>query len=148
MSSPFSRVLPSRPDLAQQGKQAKELLERFTEGHAESRARVRAVLPDKRQITLADAQFVIAREYGFVDWAALKRHIEAQVEEKRSPIELAHHAFQRRDAAAVRRLLTSHAQLRAHLDEPVFSFDSPAIVAFANDDAMVEVLLEFGADPN
>ena len=37
MSSPFSRTLPARPDLAQQGKQAKELLERFAEGDAESR---------------------------------------------------------------------------------------------------------------
>lgn len=148
MSSPFSRTLTSRPDFAQQGKQAKELLVRYTEGDVESRARVRAILPDKRLITLADAQFVIAREYGFVDWSALKRHIESLAAATRPVEELAHHAFDRRDAGAVRTLLAGHAGLRARLDEPLFSFNSPAIVAFANDLAMVDVLLEFGADPN
>jgi ankyrin repeat protein len=148
MSSPFSRVLPSRPDLAQQRQQAKELLKRFAAGDAESRARIRAALPDKRQITLADAQFVLAREYGFVDWAALKRHIESLVQATPSPDELARRAFARHDASAVRRLLAGHAALRARINEPVFAFDSPAIVAFADDLAMVDVLLEFGADPN
>jgi ankyrin repeat protein len=148
MSSPFSRVLPSRPDLAQQSKQAKELLQRFTEGETEARARVRAALPDKRQIALADAQFVIAREYGFVNWAALKRHIESVTATSRPPEELAHQAFQRRDAGAVRRLLASHPTLRARLNEPVFSFNSPPLVAFADDLPMVDVLLEYGADPN
>ena len=148
MSSPFSRTLPSRPDLAQQGKQAKELLELFTAGDTEARARVRATLPDKPHIALADAQFVLAREYGFVNWVALKRHIESVVDSTRSPVELAHDAFSRRDASAVRRLLASHPELRARLDEPVFAFDSPAIVAFADDLALVDVLLEFGADPN
>jgi ankyrin repeat protein len=149
MSSQFSRVLPPRPDLAQQRTQAKELLERFAEADVESVARVRAALPDKRQIALADAQFVVAREYGFVSWAELKRHIESLVgETARSPWELAHEAFQRRDARAVRKLLSSHAELRAGINEPAFSFDSPAIVAFANDLPMVDVLLEFGADPN
>ena len=151
MSSPFSRILPSRPDLAQQGKQAKELLEHFSAGDAESRARVRAVLPDKQQVTLADAQFVLAREYGFVNWAALKQHIESLKFVTRSFEELARHAhqaFQQRDASAVRGLLATHAELRARINDPVFSFDSPAIVAFADDPAMIDVLLEFGADPN
>jgi ankyrin repeat protein len=148
MSSPFSRTLPPRPDLAQQSKQAKELLDRFVEGETEARARVRAALPDKKQIALADAQFVIAREYGFVNWAALKRHIESVAEPKRSPVEQIHDAFGRRDAGALRKVLASHAELRARINDPLFAFDSPAIVAFANDAEMVEVLLEFGADPN
>ena len=65
MSSPFARPLPSLADLAQQKKQAKELLQSFKSGNAEARARVRAVLPDKQKIALADAQLVLAREYGF-----------------------------------------------------------------------------------
>src|SRR3954469_24690728 len=130
MSSPFSRTLPSRPDLAQQSKQAKELHERFTEGDAEARARVRALLPDKSQIALADAQFVLAREYGFVNWAALKRHIAAVGETVRSPMELVHEAFARRDAGLLRRALAGSPELRARIDDPVMSFDSPAIVAF------------------
>jgi ankyrin repeat protein len=57
-------------------------------------------------------------------------------------------AFERRDAEAVRRFLEQNPELRARINEPVFGFNSPAIVAFANDAAMVDVLLEFGADPN
>ena len=85
MSSPFGRSLPSRPDLSQQKKLAKELLESFASGNAEALARVRSELPDKRKIALADAQFVLAREYGFENWAALKQYIESRVDDKRSP---------------------------------------------------------------
>lgn len=148
MSSPFSRLLPSRPDLEQQKQQAKELLERFAAGDIESRARVRASLPDKRQVTLADAQFVLAREYGFGNWVALKRHIEAVADVRRSPEALAHDAFRRSDVRAVRDLLARHPEFRARLNEPVFAFNAPAIVAFADNLAMVDLLLEFGADPN
>jgi ankyrin repeat protein len=148
MSSPFARSLPSRADLAQQKKQAKELLRSFRSGDAESRARVRAVLPDKQKFALADAQFVLAREYGFSNWAALKHHIESSAESTTSPEERMHDAFRRRDANAVRSLFQKHAELRKRINEPLFSFDSPAIVAFADDPSMVDVLLDFGADPN
>ena len=148
MSSPFARSLPARADLAQQKKQAKELLQCFTSGDAEARARVRAVLPDKQQIALADAQFVLAREYGFPNWPALKQHIEARVEATRSPEALMHDAFSRHDASAVRRLFETHPELRKRINEPLFAFDSPAIVACADDPAMVDVLIDFGADPN
>jgi len=148
MSSPFGRSLPSRPDLAQQKKLAKELLQSFASGDAEALARVRSVLPDKQKIVLADAQFVLAREYGFSDWAALKQHIETRVEDTRSPEERVHDAFRRHDANAVRGLFEMHAALRERINEPLFAFDSPAIVAYADDPAMVDVLLDFGADPN
>ena len=148
MSSPFSRSLPVRLDLEQQKKQAKELLQSFTAGDAEAQSRVRAALPDKSRITLADAQFVLAREYGFVSWAALKEHIEAQSRDERTPEERMHDAFRRTDADAVRRLFRQFPQLRARIDEPMFGFNSPAIVAYSKDLPMVEVLLEFGANPN
>ena len=148
MSSPFSRSLPERPDLEQQKKQAKELLQSFTAGDAEAHARVRAVLPDKSRITLADAQFVLAREYSFASWAALKDHIEAQGRDERPLEERVHDAFRRHDAATVRRLFQRYPDLRARINEPVFAFNSPAIVAYADDLAMVDVLLEFGANPN
>jgi ankyrin repeat protein len=148
MSSPFGRSLPSRPDLAQQKKLAKELLQSFASGDGEAQARVRSVLPDKQKITLADAQFVLACEYGFDNWAALKQHIESSGQATSSPEERMHHAFQRHDAKAVRTLFEKHPALRARINEPLFAFDSPAIVAYANDPAMVDVLLDFGADPN
>jgi ankyrin repeat protein len=59
-----------------------------------------------------------------------------------------HDAFCRKDAGEVRRLLEQHPGLRARINDPVFSFNSPAIVAFAKDAALVDVLLDFGADPN
>ena len=148
MSSRFSRSLPLRPDLAQQKKQAKELLRAFDAGDAEALARVRAELPDKQDIALADAQFVLAREYGFTDWAELRQHIDAQTEATRSPLARMHDALQRRDPGAIRRLFAEHEEFRSRINDPVFSFNSPAIVAYANDPAIVEVLLELGADPN
>jgi ankyrin repeat protein len=59
-----------------------------------------------------------------------------------------HAAFARRDATGVCRLLEEHPEFRARINDPLFAFDSPAIVAFASDAAMVEVLLDLGADPN
>ena len=148
MSSPFRRSLPDRPDLDQQKRQAKELLESFAAGDAEAQARVRAELPDKQHIALADAQFVLAREYGFANWTALKQHIDSQSASGAALLERVHEAFRRHDAAAVRRLLLQYPELRARINEPLFAFNSPAIVAYADDVHMVEVLLEVGADPN
>ena len=59
-----------------------------------------------------------------------------------------HDAMQRGDAAAVRTLFSQHAEFRPFINAPVFALNAPAIVAHANNLAMVEVLLEFGADPN
>jgi ankyrin repeat protein len=67
---------------------------------------------------------------------------------KRSPDQHLRDAFRSRDIAAIRRLFLDDPELRAHIDDPVAAFDSPAIVAYANDPDLVEVLLEFGADPN
>jgi len=148
MVSPFSRALPARASLEQQKTLAKELLRAFLQSDDTAMARVRAILPDKPRIGLAEAQFVVAREYGFHDWTALKRHIDERVAAERAPHEQMHDAMQRRDAVAVRRLLSAHPQFRPLINAPLMAFNAPAIVACANDAAMVEVLLEFGADPN
>jgi ankyrin repeat protein len=59
-----------------------------------------------------------------------------------------HDAMQRGDADAARTLFSRHAEFRSFINAPVFPYNAPAIVAYANNLAMVEVLLEFGADPN
>jgi ankyrin repeat protein len=59
-----------------------------------------------------------------------------------------HDALCRHDANEVRRLLQANPDLRQRINEPLFAFNSPAIVAYAGDAAMVQVLLEAGADPN
>jgi len=148
MSSPFQRALPLRVDLAQQKTQAKELRRDFAAADATAIARVRSVLPDKTRIVLADAQFVLAREYGFHDWGALRQHINDLIAAARAPHEQMHDAMQRRDATAVRRLFSQHPEFRPLINAPLFSYNAPAIVACADDAAMVDVLLEFGADPN
>ena len=76
MSSAFRRTLAARPDLDQQRTLAKELLAAFRRAEPDAVARVRTQLPDKARISLTDAQFVLAREYGFPGWAALKAHIQ------------------------------------------------------------------------
>jgi uncharacterized protein len=79
MTEPASR-LPARPSLEQLRKQAKHLLREFRAGDASASRRVRAVLPrvidGASALALADAQFVLAREYGFQSWAALVHHVD------------------------------------------------------------------------
>ena len=71
-------------------------------------------------------------------------------EEHRSPLESAHRAVRDGDAIALRRVLEAHAELRKAINEPLFPFDSPALVAISGrgNVELVNVLLEFGADPN
>ena len=68
---------------------------------------------------------------------------------ERSQVEqLVHDAICRKDVSEIRRLASAHPALLARINDPIFGFNSPAIVAFADDDAMVDLLLELGADPN
>jgi ankyrin repeat protein len=147
MSSAFRRALPARPNLEQQKKQAKELLTAFRGGDAEAVNRVRSELPDKSVITLGDAQFVLAREYGFKNWVALKERIETLAGERMTPVDHFKKAVRDSDAKRLRRVLQQNAELRAQINDPMFSFDAPALLA-TSDVNVADVLLEFGADPN
>ncbi|HEX2206948.1 MAG TPA: ankyrin repeat domain-containing protein [Longimicrobium sp.] len=142
---------PFRPSLEQQKKQAKELLRALRGGDAAAFDRLRRWLPDKERLTLADAQFVLAREAGFASWPAFRSHLEG-ADDAIPPLVEAElrRAFAARDADAVRALLRRSPQARARIDAPVFPFDGTALGHFAGagDLAMVEVLLENGADPN
>ena len=63
------------------------------------------------------------------------------------PIALARTGLHADDAAEMARLLQSHPELRAAINKPITSFDSPAIVR-ARSRAMLDVLLAAGADIN
>jgi ankyrin repeat protein len=85
MSNPYAVDLPAAPDLAQQRKRAKDLLKAVRAGAAPALARFRhghprhAASSDEKiraDAKLSDAQWVIAREYGFTSWPRLKRHID------------------------------------------------------------------------
>src|SRR5580704_9403005 len=76
----MKKQLPSRPNLEQLKKQAKDLLKLHNASDSEALGRVAEHHPcgaaDSR-FALADAQLVIAREYGFESWPKLKIHVEA-----------------------------------------------------------------------
>ena len=81
------RSLPARPSLAQLKRQAYELQRQHRDRKAAAAARLVAGHPRLARLTtqdvlaerlpLADALLVIAREYGFESWAALKHVVEA-----------------------------------------------------------------------
>ena len=145
------RSLPPHPSFEQQKKLAKELLKSYRAGDPEAVDRIREHLPDRDGISLADAQFVLAREYGFRSWKALRSHIERTTTAVPGSVrDEFRAAFEAGRADRVRRLFERHPEARALIDAPVFPFDSPALVHFAGrgDLAMVEMLLEHEADPN
>jgi len=80
------REIPTRPNLEQYKKQAKNLVRDCGLGVAAAHARVRRHHPrlDKlgedefrgAEVTLTDAQVVIAREHGFESWPKFAKHVE------------------------------------------------------------------------
>jgi hypothetical protein len=83
-----SRGLPDEPHLDVPKREARELLDLCRSGDAEALDRIRRRHPKFKDATdaaalaagikLADAQLVIAREYGFSTWTALKERIAAR----------------------------------------------------------------------
>jgi ankyrin repeat protein len=158
-----SRPLPQRPNLDHLKHQAKDLLQSHGSGDPQALARIRQSLPRCRgasddqiaqgRFQLSEALFVIAREYGFSDWPALKRHLSngGEVPDSlQTPVDL--NAFKAAveagDAEEVRRQLSQNHNLCEHINEPMFEMNTPAIVYARRDRALVDVLLEFGADIN
>src|SRR6266498_2216101 len=139
--------LPSRPDLEQLRKQAKDLLKSHKGGNSHAVQRFRVSHPRcssaseseicATRLTLTDAQLVIAREYGFDSWPKLKEHV---LLESGDPYELLKKAFQANDAPLFRKLLDRHPEFRARINEPIGPFDSPAITHVRTRE-MLDVLL-------
>jgi hypothetical protein len=73
----MSSNLPERPSLEQVRKQAKELLQQLRSVDPSATARLRLYKTKVDDPILADAQFVLAREYGFESWSKLVQHIQA-----------------------------------------------------------------------
>ena len=67
--------LPERPDLERLRKQAKKLRRRAAAGDADSLELVTTYDPGDVPITLARAQRVLARAYGFAGWSRLREHL-------------------------------------------------------------------------
>ena len=140
--------LPDRPNLEYQQKLARQLLRDAWAGEADAIDRVRAFLSgttDPNALKLHDAQLVIARGYGFDSWVAMKRKIESLT---KSALDQFDTAIRQGDVARARELLATQPDLRARINEPRFDFDSPAIHQAKRNLALVDVLLEHGADIN
>jgi ankyrin repeat protein len=149
------KPLPSRPNIDQLKKRAKELLAAFRQGHPEAVGRFQTSLPVAAAPTvdmvaqfplrLRDAQSCIAREYGFASWTDLKSFVEVVGFELANPETLSR-AFctlvyagdisggmdkARPEAAA--RLLAEHSRLSA---------DNPWIACAIGDAATVKRQIE------
>jgi ankyrin repeat protein len=141
------RELPARPNLEHLKKQAKLLLRGYLQADAASIERFGQIPVAAAAPKLADAQHVIAREYGFDNWAGLKVQVASLSD---NPMEALSAAIKANDAALLRQILNRYPGL--HLDEPLpdYSFDAPAIVAAVHKEnrEMIEALLEAGANIN
>ena len=72
--------LPAHPDLEYYRKQARHLQRSYEAGDAAARDRAAEVLGDRAagRFLLSDAQFVLAQEHGFRNWAEFRAHIQSQ----------------------------------------------------------------------
>jgi ankyrin repeat protein len=143
------RELPARPNLEHLKRQARDLLKERLASDAAASARFSAFGIASAKPKLADALHVIAREYGFDTWPALKLHVEAGSEDAAEALAA---AVKANSAALVRVALARHPSLRSRIDEPLpkVDFDMPALVtaAYRQNREMAEALLDAGADIN
>jgi hypothetical protein len=81
---PF-RPLPPRPNLEFERKRAKQFLRALSSGEADALSRAASIA--KPPFLLADAQLIVAREYGFASWPRLVQYYEQwAVHERAGPL--------------------------------------------------------------
>lgn len=143
------RELPARPNLEYLKKQARILQQQGLASDPSANARFAAFGIVSSQAKLADALHVIAREYGFDTWPALKLHIDVASED---PLEALTAAIKANNAPLVRDVLTRHTSLKSQINAPLpnYGFDAPAIIAAVHKDnrEIINALLEAGANIN
>lgn len=111
-----SRGLPDRPHLDVPKREARELLDQCRKGESDALERTRHCHPKFKDVAddtaiagkfkLSDAQLVIAREYGFANWTALKQRISAH-----SAAMALHQAIRSDDRESVIAILKANPQL-------------------------------------
>jgi ankyrin repeat protein len=133
-----TRALREYPDLNQLKRQAKELLQAFIAGEDDAVAEVNTHYRDANRATFAlhDAQFVLARAYGFDSWPKLKAHVDGITVKRLVD------AVRADDLVRVRALLKVRPEL-AHM-----SLDNLQVLHHAvlnRSPEMVRILMEHGA---
>src|SRR5690348_11672202 len=138
--NPPTRAMRENPDLEQLKRQAKELLEAYRASVPEAVAEVTAYHrgADPETFALHDAQFVLARSYGFESWPKLKAAVDGVTAAN------LYDAVESADAKTVRELLTRRPELvdRGRGVSPL------NLAVQRRDLEMTKLLLEFGANPN
>src|SRR5215203_3419215 len=141
---PPTRVMRENPDIDQLKRQARELLEAYRthspDAIIEVAAHHRTATPET--FALHDAQFVLARSYGFESWPKLKAAVEG-VTTKRL-----HEAVKKSDLGAVRALLARRPEIVDLLPGGPSGSEIRAlhIAVMSRDVEMTRLLLEAGAD--
>src|SRR5881394_2757101 len=105
-----SRELPARPNLEHLKNQARTLLRQSAAHDVSATARFAAIGVTSPETKMAVALHVVAREYGFETWPALKLHISIASED---PFEALTAAIQANNASHVRDVLVRHPSLKS-----------------------------------
>jgi ankyrin repeat protein len=148
----MSRQLPAKPHLEHLKKQAKELLRDYLLRTPDAIERFRTLGFESVSAApkLADAQHVIAREYGYAAWPRLKEHVESLG--RLTPAEQLSAAVCASNANRAARVLTDHPELKAQLNEPMADYGGgmPALLAAVQrtDRKTIDVLLRAGSNIN
>ena len=139
--APPTRAMRENPDLDQLKRQAKELLEDY---QASSPGAVAEVVAYHRTATretfaLHDAQFVLARAYGFESWPKLRAAVDGVTAAK------LHEAAESGAVATARQLLVRRPEI---VDLGRGEMRALHMAVMRRDLGMTKLLLEFGADPD
>jgi ankyrin repeat protein len=144
-----NRQLPARPNLEHLKKQARVLLRERLDSDPSAAALFASANIKSENPKIADALHVVAREYGFETWPALKVHVEMTSEDA---VEVLIAAIKSNNASLVREAFARHPSLKSRINEPLpnYGFEAPAIIAAVNhgNREMVDTLLELGANIN
>lgn len=154
----MAKPLPPQPDLEHLKKQAKVLLKSYQAAQPDTLQRIQQYHPRLQTSTdeailgydfkLADAQLVIAREYGFASWPRLKANVQSLNGSLEDRVEQFRNAVNTGNVDKVKQLFRQSPALKKHINEPIFHFGGEALHAAGNHREMVDVLLKNGADIN
>lgn len=138
---PPTRAMRENPDLEQLKRQAKELLEAYRATSPEAVAEVTAYHSTANVETFAlhDAQFVLARSYGFESWPKLKAAVDGVTAAR------LHHAAESGDIETARELLTRRPEI---VDLGRGEMRALHMAVLKRDLEMTRLLLVFGANPD
>jgi ankyrin repeat protein len=146
----MSLELPAKANIEHLKEQAKDLLRKLQQGDAAAIERVRSHVSFSApaSLKLADAQHVIARDYGFSSWPKLKERVESLARVP-GPAEMLSAAVCASDAGRTARVLESHPELKTQLNEPMANYGAMQALLAAvqrGDRKTIDVLLQAGAD--